>query len=146
MLRGSNRVLWAIGLTVILLLSGCDLFNTFDPNRNKPIVVEGAIAGTLYPPALRIVNRYCADCHTQGGNNRLQHDAWKYALRLDTYAEWVDARKVLLERLVPETAAAQDPPVDVMPNLSFLNQPTQAERDTLLTWIRAGSRNTVSGL
>ncbi len=103
------------------------------------------MAGTLYPPALRIVNRYCADCHTQGGNNRLQHDAWKYALRLDTYAEWVEARKVLLERLVPETAAAQDPPVDVMPNLFFPNQPTQAERDTLLAWIRAGSRNTLSG-
>ena len=103
------------------------------------------MAGTVYLPAFRIVNRYCADCHTAGGKNELQHDTWKYALRLDTYAEWVDARKLLLERLVPETAEAQDPPVDVMPNLAFPLQPTQAERDTLLNWIRAGSPNTPEG-
>ena len=130
---------------MLLILTGCDLFNTTSPKQLKPIVTEGAIAGTLYLPAFRIVNRYCADCHTAGGNNELQHDTWKYALRLDTYAEWVDARKILLERLVPETAAAQDPPVDVMPNLAFPFQPTQAERDTLLNWIRAGSPNTPMG-
>jgi hypothetical protein len=51
----------------------------------------------------------------------------------------------LQERLDPATAAAQDPPVDPMPLTGFPNQPTQAERDTLLEWLKRGSPNTASG-
>jgi hypothetical protein len=51
----------------------------------------------------------------------------------------------LLERLDPATAAAQDPPVDPMPLTGFPYQPTQAERDTLLEWLKRGSPNTASG-
>jgi uncharacterized membrane protein len=141
----SKKYAWFAFLVMGFL--GCDFFKTEDPNSPipLPIVSEGAITGTLYAPALRIVNYYCADCHVATGHNELQHDAWKFAIRLDQYSEWAEASKVLLERLVPETAVAQDPPVEVMPNMAFSRKITQAERDTLVEWIKRGSPNTPSG-
>lgn len=50
-----------------------------------------------------------------------------------------------MERLDPAVAAAEDPPLDAMPLLAFPLQPTQAERDTLLEWVKRGSPNTASG-
>jgi hypothetical protein len=64
---------------------------------------------------------------------------------LDTYAQWLKGSKHLLERLDPAKAAEQDPPVDPMPLTGFPLQPTQAERDTLLDWLKRGSPNTASG-
>jgi hypothetical protein len=52
----------------------------------------------------------------------------------------------LLERLDPATAAEQDPPVDPMPLTGFPYQPSRAERDTLLEWLKRGSPNTPDGL
>lgn len=135
---------WNLSLTM-LILTGCEFITGNAPKVVVPIVMTGAMDGTLYAPAFRIVNRYCADCHTIGGKNDLQHDAWKFAVRFDTYSQWAEASKLLKIRLVSELSAAQDPPMDVMPNISFPFQPTQAERDTLLEWINRGSPNTSSG-
>ncbi|HKP98634.1 MAG TPA: hypothetical protein VJ385_23080 [Fibrobacteria bacterium] len=111
----------------------------------KPIVTEGALADVVYEPARRLVGRSCSDCHARGGNSATHADAWGHAIRLDTHEEWVDGRRVLLERLDPAAAAAQDPPVDVMPPPDFRYPLTDAERDTLLQWIRRDSPNTESG-
>ncbi len=135
---------WNLSLPA-LILTGCEFFTAPTPKVAHHIVMTGAMEGALYAPAFRIVNRYCADCHTLGGKNDLQHDAWNFAVQFDTYSEWVEASKLLKIRLAPELAAAQDPPVAVMPNISFPFQPTQAERDTLLEWIKRGSPNTPSG-
>ena len=116
-----------------------------DAPEPRTIVTDGAVADVLYAPAKRIVNLYCADCHTQGGHNELQPDTWKFALRLDTYDDWVSGTKVLLRRMDAAKAAAQDPPEDVMPSISFPFQPTQAERDTLIDWLNRGSPNTPTG-
>jgi hypothetical protein len=124
-------------------LAGC--FQNFNNEGPHAIVTTGALADVAYEPARRIVSLYCADCHAQGGNNETWHDAWGHAIRLDTWQEWVDGKRVLLERLDSATAAAQDPPVDVMPQPTFLYQPTRAERDTLLEWIKRGSPNTPTG-
>ena len=98
-----------------------------------------------YEPARRLVSRTCADCHAKDGRNETHKDAWGHAIRLDTYQEWVDGRRVILERLDPAIAAAQDPPLDVMPQAAFRFQLTDAERDTLLHWIRRDSPNTPTG-
>ncbi|MDQ3002250.1 MAG: cytochrome c, partial [Fibrobacterota bacterium] len=119
------------------------------PDTTKPdsIVSDGAMADVLYAPAKRIINFYCADCHTQGGKNKDQVDAWKNAdVKLDTHAGWAKAVNTLLVRLDPPLAAAQKPfPFDPMPKPSFPRQPSQAERDTLLTWLKSGSPNTITG-
>ena len=125
-----------------LLAQGC--YQSYDPGP-RPIITEGALADVRYEPVRRLVSRSCADCHAKAGNNESHGDAWGHAIRLDTYAEWVDGRRVLLERLVPATAAALDPPVDVMPSAGFRFPLTDAERDTLLQWIARGSPNTASG-
>jgi hypothetical protein len=91
------------------------------------------------------VSLYCADCHARGGNNPTHGDAWGHAIRLDTYAEWAKSERYLRERLDPDSAAAQDPPVDVMPQPGFPLQPTAAERDTLLAWLARGSPDTPDG-
>ena len=80
-----------------------------------------------------------------GGNNADQPHTWAHVFKVDTYQEWVDGRRVLLEHLDPVTAAEQDPPVDLMPPADFRYQLTDAERDTLLQWIRRDSPNTASG-
>jgi mono/diheme cytochrome c family protein len=129
-------------LAALLPILGC--FQEYDPGP-KPIVTEGALTDVLYEPARRLVSRSCADCHTKGGHNETQGDAWGHAIRLDTYQEWVDGRGELLERLDPAIAAANDPPLDVMPQAAFRFQLTDAERDTLLRWIRRDSPNTESG-
>lgn len=126
-----------------LALSGC--YQSLDGGGPKPIVTEGALTDVLYEPARRLVSRSCADCHAQGGNNGTHQDAWGHAIRLDTYAEWVSGRRVLLERLDRSVAAMQDPPLDTMPSAGFLYPLTDAERDTLLQWIRRDSPNTESG-
>ncbi|GEM_PF-4185957 len=129
-------------LAAFLFIQGC--WQNYDPGP-RPIITEGALTDVLYEPARRLVSRSCADCHAQNGNNASHGDAWGHAIRLDTYKEWVDGRRVLLERLNPETAAAQDPPLDVMPNVGFPFQLTDTERDTLLQWMARGSPNTSSG-
>jgi mono/diheme cytochrome c family protein len=118
-----------------------------DTTRPDGIVSEGAMGDVLYAPARRIVNFYCADCHTAGGGNKDQVDAWKNAdVKLDTHAGWIKAVNTLLVRLDPPLAAAQRPfPFDPMPKPSFARQPSQAERDTLLAWLRSGSPNTITG-
>jgi mono/diheme cytochrome c family protein len=127
---------------VLAAVTGC--FQSFDSGP-KPIITEGALADVVYEPARRLVSRSCADCHAKDGNNETHGDAWGHAIRLDAYAEWVDGRRVLLERLDPATALAQDPPVDTMPSAGFLYPLTLSERDTLLQWIKRGSPNTESG-
>lgn len=107
--------------------------------------MEGCLTDVAYEPARRLVSRYCADCHSAGGNHETHKDAWGHAIRLDLHAEWVSGERHLKERLDPDVAAAQDPPLDAMPLLAFPLQPTQAERDTLLDWIKRGSPNTASG-
>jgi uncharacterized membrane protein len=128
-------------LAALLLFPGC--YQSF--NGPRPIITEGALTDVRYEPAQRLVSRTCADCHVRTGNNETQPDAWGHAIRLDTYQDWVDGRRVLLERLDPVTAAQQDPPADVMPQPDFKFQLTDAERDTLLQWIKRGSPNTESG-
>jgi uncharacterized membrane protein len=129
-------------MAMTLLAAGC--FQEPDTGP-EPIVTTGALADVLYEPARRIVSRSCSDCHAAGGKNEKHMDAWGHALRLDTWQEWVDARADIKVRLDPVKAAEQDPPVDVMPLLTFPLQPTQAERDTLLQWIERGSPNTATG-
>lgn len=129
-------------LAALLPLSGC---LEPSPPGPKPIVTEGALVDVVYEPARRLVSRSCADCHSEGGNNESHLDAWGHAIRLDTYKQWVDGKRVLLERLDTVYAAEQDPPLDVMPSASFPYQLTRDERDTLLQWIARGSPNTPSG-
>src|SRR6185369_13774035 len=132
---------WAL---LPLALAGCQFGSTHSPP--KPIVTQGCLADCAYEPARRLVSLYCADCHAQGGNNESHDDAWGHAIRLDTYAEWAKGSAKLLERLDANVAAAQDPPVDPMPSTGFPYQPTRAERDTLLAWLKRGSPNTPDGL
>ena len=124
------------------MLTGC-----FQSEDHFPhvILTEGCLTDVRYAPARRIVGYYCSDCHAKAGTAESHKDAYGHALRLDTWQEWVDGKKYLLVRLDAAAAAAEEPPVDVMPQLAFPYQPTQAERDTLLQWIRRGSPNTVSG-
>jgi uncharacterized membrane protein len=118
-----------------------------EPSRPpKPIVTTGCLKDCAYEPARRLVSLYCADCHAEGGNDASHDDAWGHAIALDTYAQWAKGSKHLRERLDPAVAAAQDPPVDPMPLTGFKYQPSQAERDTLLDWLKRGSPNTPSGL
>lgn len=140
-LFGSFQI--AVAVIALTTVTGC--FQSFDSGP-RAIVTEGALADVVYEPARRLVSRSCADCHAKGGNNGTHADAWGHAIRLDTYAEWVDGRRVLLERLDPATAAAQDPPVDTMPSAGFLYPLSVSERDTLLQWIKRGSPNTENGL
>ncbi len=131
-----------MGLAALLSLSACFHDEDLTP---LPIVTEGCLTDVAYEPARRLVGVYCADCHAQGGHNATHKDAWGHAIQLDTRQEWLDGKKHLLIRLQPAVATDEDPPVDVMPQLSFPFQPTQAERDTLIEWIKRGSPNTVSG-
>ncbi len=130
-------------LVSLLALQAC--FQSATPSGPKPIVTEGALADVAYAPAKRLVGRYCSDCHARNGNHENHANAWGHSLRLDGYEEWVEAGNRLLVRLDAAVAAVQDPPVDVMPQAAFPLQPTQAERDTLLEWIRRGSPNTLTG-
>lgn len=120
---------------------------TVDSTAADSIATTGGLLDVAYAPAQRIVNRYCVDCHSQGGRNKDQVDAWKNAdVKLDSYAGWVKAQNTLAIRLNPALAASQTPfPLDQMPKLSFSLQPTQAERDTLLAWLKRGSPNTPTG-
>jgi hypothetical protein len=88
---------------------------------------------------------HCANCHAEGGNDESHTDAWGNAIRLDTYAQWLKGSKHLLERLDPDVAVAQDPPVDSMPPPGFRYPLARSERDTLLDWLKRGSPNTPSG-
>jgi uncharacterized membrane protein len=130
-------------LAAPLALAGCFRDNAMA--APKPILVEGCLTDVAYEPARRLVSLYCADCHAKAGNHESHKDAWGFAIRLDTYAEWVEGARHLKERLDPAVAAEQDPPLDAMPLLAFKFQPTQAERDTLLDWLRRDSPNTASG-
>ena len=128
------------------LFSLCGCLGEADaPAPAKPIVTEGCLKDCAYEPARRLVSRYCADCHSEGGNNASHGDAWGHAIQLDTYAQWAKGSRHLRERLDPALAAQQDPPVDPMPPTGFPYQPGQAERDTLLDWLQRGSPNTASG-
>lgn len=107
------------------------------------IVTEGAVAGLVYDEAFAILNRSCADCHTEGGLNADQAAAWTFALRLDTYAGWLRAgTSTLRERLDPTVAE----PDELMPPASFPYQPTPEERQLLIDWLNRGSPNTSNGL
>ncbi len=120
---------------------------TVTPVKPDSIVSDGSLLDVAYGPAQRIVNRYCADCHTRDGKNKDKVDAWGNAdIKLDSHAGWVKAQNTLKIRLNPALAISQRPfPLDSMPKASFLRQPTRAERDTLLTWLMRGSPNTSNG-
>lgn len=131
-----------MALAAPLILSACFQSEDLTP---KPIIVVGCLTDCLYEPARRLASRYCADCHAAGGNHETHKDAWGHAIQLDTWKQWSDGERHLKERLDPAVAAAEDPPLDAMPLLAFPLQPTQAERDTLLEWVKRGSPNTASG-
>jgi len=107
------------------------------------IVMEGAMQGTLYDTAFKLVNRYCADCHTQGGLNPYQPSAWNYVMRLDTYPDWVAGKIAIEERL--DKALALLNGYESMPPMYFTLEPTDSERQILLDWLRRGSPNSDSG-
>jgi mono/diheme cytochrome c family protein len=115
-----------------------------DSVSTKGIVTSGAVQGLVYEPAAKIVNRYCADCHTVGGLNPEQPDAWNYAIRLDTYALWDSYPTYILEEHLDPVLAAQKS-LTLMPPEHFPLQPTSGERQLLLDWLRRGSPNTVDG-
>jgi mono/diheme cytochrome c family protein len=107
------------------------------------VVTEGAMEGLNYAEAAALINRSCADCHTEGGLNPDQPAAWTFALRLDRYNGWVRAgASTLLERLDPSIAK----PEEQMPPADFPNQLTLVERQLLIDWLNRGSPNTPNGL
>jgi len=117
-----------------------------DSIQTQGIVTEGAVQGLVYDTAYKLINRYCADCHTLGGLNKDQPDAWTYALPLDTYAEWKAAGILDIQYRMDSVLASQlRPPGQIMPRTIFPLQPTAAERQLLLDWIRRGSPNTLTG-
>lgn len=111
-----------------------------------PIVTEGAVRGLVYEPMRLIINRSCADCHTQGGKNKDQKVGWENAIKLDTYAQWEKYQEIVRERIDTAYALSQDPPYDVMPKFGFPNQLSQQERQMILDWIDRGSPNTPDGM
>jgi hypothetical protein len=118
--------------------------NTADGSGTGPAPHPGgAMRGLAYDTASRLVNRFCADCHTEGGYDSEQWDGWA-AVQFDSYAQWkkFDA-KILLRRLDPDSAIALD--LSVMPPGGFPHQPTSEERALLLDWVRRGSPNTADG-
>jgi len=107
------------------------------------IMTSGAMQGLVYDTAFKMINRFCADCHTEVGLNREQPDGY-LALRVDTYASWKGIPiRIIMRRLDIDSAAkyAQT----LMPPDNFANQPTAAERQLLADWLKRGSPNTVSG-
>jgi uncharacterized membrane protein len=111
-----------------------------------PIVTEGAVRGLVYERMRLIINRSCADCHTQGGKNKDQKVGWENAIKLDTYAQWSRYGKFIRERIDTAYALAQDPPYTVMPKYGFPYPLTQEERQLMLDWIDLGSPNTPDGM
>jgi cytochrome c len=107
------------------------------------IIMEGAMEGTVYDTAFKLVNRYCADCHTQGGLSPYQPSGWNYVMRLDTYQNWVDGSISIEERL--DVAMALQNGYEAMPPSYAPFEPTDSERQVLLDWLRRGSPNTDSG-
>jgi uncharacterized membrane protein len=103
----------------------------------------GSMRGLVYDTARTLVNRYCADCHTEGGYNSGQWDGWA-AVQFDTYAQWknFDAA-ILIRRMNPDSALALD--VGVMPPGTFPHQPSPEERSVLMEWLKRGSPNTAGG-
>jgi hypothetical protein len=99
----------------------------------------GPLAGTLYAPARRFVEAYCAGCHWEGGQNPKKKRALP-AMRLDSYQGWSTHQSVLkgvLDRWHPDGK--------VMPPRSAHAQPSDAERRIILEWLARGSPNTVDG-
>lgn len=111
-----------------------------------PIVTEGAVRGLIYEPMRLILNRTCADCHTQGGKNKDQQVGWENAIKLDTYEQWNRYQEFIRERIDTAYALSQDPPYEVMPKPGFPNQLTREERQMILDWIDRGSPNTPDGM
>jgi hypothetical protein len=107
------------------------------------IVISGAMQGLAYAPAFKLLNRYCADCHTEVGLNRDQPDGY-LALRIDTYAAWqVIPARITLRRLDLDSVVKYQQ--GTMPPESFGYQITLAERKLLIDWLTRGSPNTVEG-
>ena len=128
-----------------------DWIDRFSPNtadgtgKGDDTPLDTAVKGLVYEPAFRIINRYCAECHTEGGLNLRQLDGWT-ALPLDTYGNWKsapDGRNIFARRL--DSVQARQSGLERMPPPKFYAQPTQAERDTLLNWLQRGSPNTLNG-
>ena len=107
------------------------------------IVTSGAVQGLVYDTAYKLINRFCADCHTEVGLNKDQVDAY-LALRIDTYASWKEIpSRIIVSRL--DLDSARKDKVDPMPSPAFINQPTPTERRLLLDWLKRGSPNTRDG-
>jgi len=115
--------------------------NTADGSGKGEPPVHIAVKDVQYEPAYRLINHYCADCHTEGGLNVRQLDGWT-ALPLDAYTGWKNAASLLLKRL--DSADAVHFNLEIMPPANFRYQPTRAERDSLLEWLRLGSPNTAN--
>lgn len=108
------------------------------------IVMEGAMEGTLYDTAFKLLNRYCADCHTQGGLNPYQPSAWNYVFRLDTYQDWKFMDTSAINGRLDKALALQNG-YESMPPSYFPLELTDSERQVLLDWLSRGSPNSDSG-
>jgi hypothetical protein len=137
-----KKHVWIFLGMALFVANGCGPKSTAPEN---PIVIHGAIKDVVYEPARRLVSLYCADCHTIDGNNSAQKDAWGFAIRLDTYAQWTSGSTHLFERLDTAYAATHYPPFAIMPPADFPLHMLPAERDTLLQWLAKGSPNTLTG-
>jgi uncharacterized membrane protein len=96
-----------------------------------------ALRGTRYLPARRVVQTFCAPCHTSGGHNPRQAEAYR-DLHLDSYDE-IARRAFLVQKALEIHGAGADMP----PRAAA--QPAFAERQLLLSWIGRGCPNTPDG-
>jgi len=108
------------------------------------VTTSGAVDGVLYDSAYRIINRYCADCHTRNGRNPLRPNTWEHVLRLDTYEDWKRADSLLKLRLNRDSIAMHDH-LEEMPPFDFPDRLDEEDRRILTDWLNRGSPNTANG-
>ncbi len=86
------------------------------------------------------VQNYCAACHSIKGSTSKSGEKARRAITMDTYAGWMEGSKGIPGRIDRDHLTD-----DIMPPSKFPAQPTDAERKTVVEWVRRGSPNTESG-
>src|SRR4051812_24333048 len=93
--------------------------------------------GGQYLVARTLGNTFCGDCHTMGGKNPRQKDAYKN-LQLDLYDTWKKRAGLIATGLTVHGTHADMPPQDAP-------QPSDADRQLLIDWLERGAPNTPDG-
>ena len=141
-MKAPCTVLPSIFALLSTLVAGCAAREPIDARKDggpaSSVTAERALRGTAYERGRDLVQRHCAGCHSQNGEDPRQRVAYP-AFHVDAYDDWVSSRTILLAVL-----DKWNPDGDVMPPPDAVEL-SDDDRRTLLDWIRRGSPNTVDG-